>query len=176
MPSRPRNKDATWRSLSTICRERDWSSRRLLHELRQGTVLYRTVPPDISIDWWDPNAERSLDLATSEVTIVRGAKVSPLLVGLDKVTVGIELLVPSPPPPAGAPAARKRIAAADEEQCFLAIMRERPNDPLGESDLLKEMKSRLGASPVRERIRNLRRTVGAEWRRPRGHPPRKCAV
>jgi hypothetical protein len=105
-----RDMAATWRSISAFCRERDWSLRRLLHELRQETIRYRTHPPGILIDWWDPNVERSLNLDRSEVTILRGAKVSePFLLGLDKTTVAIELRDDEIPlqlvPVAAAPAA-----------------------------------------------------------------------
>jgi hypothetical protein len=54
-----RDTNATWRSLSTLCHERDWSKPRALFELQNG-LRYRTVPPGHTIDWHNPNVERSL--------------------------------------------------------------------------------------------------------------------
>ena len=71
MPSAPRDKDATWRSLGTLCRGRGWSKRRLLHELQHG-LPYRTIeplPPGRTINWHDPEVGRSLDVEASEVTL-----------------------------------------------------------------------------------------------------------
>jgi hypothetical protein len=172
--------DGTWRSTGAL----GWPRQRVLHELRNGRE-YRTFPPGISIDWRDPNVERTLDLTGSTVTIVRGPKVSALALGLDKETVAIEIRdgeapsqrEPATKAPAASPASR-RPSVVDETRVFIEIRDEHPNDPLSEPDLLKEMKRRLdGASPVRERVRELKRTIGANWRRRRGAPGRgKSAV
>jgi hypothetical protein len=93
-----RDKDATWRSLGTLCRERDWSKRRLLHELRNG-LSYRTVPPGHAVDWHHPDVERSLDVDASEVTLTRGVLAAEgegcFVLGLDRPTVGVEVLPPA---------------------------------------------------------------------------------
>jgi hypothetical protein len=92
------DKDATWRSLGTLCRERDWSKRRLLHELRNG-LSYRTVPPGPAVDWHHPDVERSLDVDASEVTLTRGVLAAEgegcFVLGLDRPTVGVEVLPPA---------------------------------------------------------------------------------
>ena len=81
-----RDKDATWRSLGTLCRERDSSKRRLLHELQNG-LPNRTIPPGHVIDWHDPGV--SLDVECSEVSFCGSG-----ILSLGRVTVGIEVLAP----------------------------------------------------------------------------------
>jgi hypothetical protein len=49
-------------------------------------------------------------------------------------------------------------------------MKERPDDPPDEEWLLAEMTRRLGASPGRQRLRNMWKTIAPEWKRPVGHP------
>jgi hypothetical protein len=163
---------ATWRSTGAL----GWPKARVLHELQNGRE-YRTFPPGISIDWSDPNVERTLDLTGSAVTFVRGAKVSAALLGLDRLTVAFEIWDGEKPsqlePAANAPAALRRATEAEEKQCLITMMKERPNDPLSEPDRLKEMKRRIGARPVRKRVRHLMRTIGAKWKRRRGNPGRK---
>jgi hypothetical protein len=86
---------ATWCTLGTLCRARDWSKRRLLHELQNG-LPYRTIPEGDTIDWANPIAERSLDLEASTMKVYRGmrtAKGSVFYVGGH--TVGIEALPPT---------------------------------------------------------------------------------
>jgi hypothetical protein len=106
-----RDTDATWRSLGNLCRERDWSRARLLYELRRGALTFRTVPPDVPIDWAHPDVERSLDVEASTVIITRGVlaaeAVGAFVLGLDRPTIGIEVLPPTDAqgPPANAPAA-----------------------------------------------------------------------
>jgi hypothetical protein len=93
-----RDMDATWRSLGTLCRELDWSKPRLLYELQNG-LRYRTVPPGHTIDWNDPEVQRSLDVEASTVRLVLGAFAltegggAPAF-GIDSLTVGIEVLPP----------------------------------------------------------------------------------
>jgi hypothetical protein len=121
-----RNIAATWRSLGTLCRERDWSRPRLLHELRQGRLpQQRTFPPGYVIDWHDPNVERTLNLETSEVSfydedVGRAHSYSGhglAILSLGEVTVGVEVLPPTeyavPAPPVDLPpGARWAFAAA----------------------------------------------------------------
>jgi hypothetical protein len=87
-----RDKDATWRALGTLCRERDWSRPRALYELQNG-LPFRTVPPghEHKIDWHDRRLLQHLNLAASEVS---SEFLSPIL------TVGIEVLAPSDIAPA----------------------------------------------------------------------------
>ena len=88
---------ATWRSLSALCREADWSRPRVLHQLRNG-LPYRTYPPGHTVDWHDPNVERSLNVDASTVTLKRGLGVvfaegeAGFVLGTDTLTVGIEVL------------------------------------------------------------------------------------
>src|SRR5262245_873912 len=91
--------------LGTLCRELDWSRSRLLYELRQGRVPYRTIPPGHVIDWHDPNVEHSLDVKASTVTLVLGVLDVPGVIGLDCITVGVEVLLPTDDlsPPVAAP-------------------------------------------------------------------------
>jgi hypothetical protein len=94
--------------------------------------------------------------------------------------IGIEALSPDartdadvPAPSASAPAASpapRRPSDAAVEQCFRAIMKERPDDPPDEGWLLAEMKRRLGAPPGRQRVRSLWKKIAPQWKRPRGHP------
>jgi hypothetical protein len=93
-----RDNDATWRTLGTLCRERDWSRPRLVHELQNG-LPYRTVPPGHTVDWHDPNVLRSLDIEASTVTLMRGVFVAEAEAGdvfsFDSLTVGVEVLPPT---------------------------------------------------------------------------------
>jgi hypothetical protein len=96
-----RDKDATWRTFGTLCRERDWSRQRLLYELQNGLPC-RTVPPGHTVDWHHPDVV--LDVQTSEVTYTRGGVQTEGVTGFDRPTVGIEVLPPTdaeaPAPPA----------------------------------------------------------------------------
>jgi hypothetical protein len=93
-----RGKDALWRSLGTVCRERDWSRPRAIYELQNG-LPFRTVPPgyEHKIDWHDPRLLQHLNLAASEVS---SEFLSPLL------TVGVEVMPPSDTGPAVSASAR----------------------------------------------------------------------
>jgi hypothetical protein len=90
-----RDKDATWHTFGTLCRERDWSKQRLLYELQNG-LPYRTVPPGHTIDWHKSSVE--LDLERSEVAYTRGVLQFEGVVGLDRPTVGVEVLSPTDAP------------------------------------------------------------------------------
>jgi hypothetical protein len=163
--------NATWRTLGALCREKDWSRQRLIYELCNG-LRYRTVPPGAPvIDWHDPlRVQRKLNIEASEIEIRWHDR---------WVIVGIEVLPPGAPtdaepaPSASAPAASpapRRLSDAAVEQCFRDIMKERPDNPPDEEWLLAEMKERLGASPGRQRVRNLWKVIAPLWKRPRGHP------
>jgi hypothetical protein len=98
-----RDKDATWRSLGTLCRECDWSRPRAIYELQSG-LPFRTVPPgyEHKINWHDPRLLQHLNLAASEVS---SEFLSPIL------TVGIEVMAPSDIDPAASASVRWAIAA-----------------------------------------------------------------
>ena len=174
MPAPPRDKRAAWKTTSEL----GWSEPRLRHELRSGRP-FRTFPPghEHEIDW--SARDVNLDVQGSVVTFTRGAFGGPGL-GFDRPTVGIEVLWDAwpdaevTPLPANAPAATprlgKRVSAADEEKCFRDIWAEHPDDPLSEAELLAEMNQRLGAPPVRDRVRKLWKAIAPKWKRPRGHP------
>jgi hypothetical protein len=105
-----RDKDATWRSLSTHCRALGWSKSRALYELQQG-LPYRTVPPlppGYSIDWRNSNVTHSLNVETGDLMLILGVFGGPGL-GFDTLTVSIEVLSPTdaevPSPSADAPEA-----------------------------------------------------------------------
>jgi hypothetical protein len=75
---------------STFCRERGWPKPRLIHALRTGEVDFRTWPPghEAEVDWHAFETAHNFNLETGEVS----------LVGLDLVTVGIEILPVAPKP------------------------------------------------------------------------------
>jgi hypothetical protein len=187
-----RDMDATWRTLGTLCRERDWSRRRLIQEL-QGGLRYRSIPPGHTIDWHDPTV--SLNVETSEATFYdekEAAKVEAyssdqvVFFSLGRVTVGIEVLppmdaspAPSPPSPVAASSSpptspRRNVSEAELRNCILTIKTERPNDPPDEEELWMEVERRLNATVSRDRIRNARDEVAPEFKLPPGRP-RKSA-
>jgi hypothetical protein len=189
---------ATWRTLGTLCRELGWSRQRVLYELQNKRVCYRTIPEGYVIDdWLDPYLRPYLNIEASEISIPSGVVVGAIndavavITGrppppkrrskLEGMTIGIEVLPPGapadadvPPPSADAPAASpappRKVSEADVERCLRAIMAERPNDPPGEDELFAEMKSRLGASPGRQRVRNMRKRIAPGWKQPVGRP------
>jgi hypothetical protein len=83
-----RDKDATWRSLAAHCRERGWSKQRAVYELQNG-LRFRTVPTghEHEVDWHAFETQHNLNLETGELS----------LVGLDFLTVAIELTDDEPP-------------------------------------------------------------------------------
>jgi hypothetical protein len=182
VPSSPRDKDATWRSAGALCREFDWSKRRLIYELENG-LPYRTIPPGWTIDWHDDYVWPYFNVEAGAISIPYGMGFAAIVPPPPKtfwdrgVTLGIEVLPPTdaevPAPLANTPAALptpRRPSDAAVEQCFRGIMKERPDDPPDEKDMLAEMKGRLGAPPGRERVRNIWKTIAPQWKRPRGHP------
>jgi hypothetical protein len=86
--------NATWRTAGALCRELDWSKRRLLHELQQD-LPYRTNPAGHTVDWHDPVTAHTFNLETGEVTIIRGVGRVDGTLALDTTTVGIEVLPPT---------------------------------------------------------------------------------
>jgi hypothetical protein len=183
-----RDKDATWQTLGTLCRERDWSRPRLIQELQNG-LRHRTIPEGREIDWHKPSVLRSLDVEASTVTFghveVSGGEgnYSPLFVGYVRETVGIEVLPPgapadaeAPAPPAIAPAASsappRKVSEAVVRAAVLAIAEEHPpgSPPLDEESLHKEVERRLGARLARDRVLAARDEVAPHFRLPVGRP------
>jgi hypothetical protein len=169
-----RDKDATWRTLGTLCRELDWRRQRLLYELQNGRVPYRTVPPGHVVDWHRPRVLRSLDIEASEVTIVV----------LDRrLTVGIEVLPPGAPAdaevpalsanaPSASPVPPRKVSEAELRKALLAIVEEHPpgSPPLDEESLHKKVEGRLGAPVARERVLAARNEVAPHFKLPVGRP------
>ena len=178
-----RDKDATWRTLGTLCRERDWSKPRLIYELQNG-LRYRTIPGEYVVDWHDAEVLRTLDVAASTVTPILGVLDVPGGIGFDAPVLGIEVLPPgvevSPPmdevpapsanAPAASPASPRGVSEADLRQCLLDIVDEHPpgTPPLDEKALHAKLENRLGAPVKRDRFRAARDEVAPGFKRPRG--------
>src|SRR5262249_50947897 len=121
-----RDKDATWRTLGALCRERDWSIPRLLHELKNG-LPYRTIPEGYVIEWdeWDdPYMRRYLDVEASEILIPDGGMLGivppspktrrgPLTLGIEVLPpTDAEVPAPAPEAPAASPAPPRQVSEA----------------------------------------------------------------
>jgi hypothetical protein len=78
-----------WTSISQL----GWSKQRLIYELQHG-LPYRTFPPGVTINWHDPNVQRSLDVEASTVTLMLGV-FGGGGIGFDRPTVGVEVLLPT---------------------------------------------------------------------------------
>jgi hypothetical protein len=180
---------ATWRTLGTLCRELGWSKQRLLYELQNGRVCYRTIPEGWTIDdWLDPYLRPYLNVEASEILIpygtVSGAIVPPppkKHLGREEVILGIEVLPPtapdvspapepSPPPPSApqTTAPPKTVSNEDLGGCILAIVSERPDAPLGRDELWAEVESRLGQWVARDRVWAARKRFAPQWVSRRG--------
>ena len=103
-----RDKDATWRTLGTLCRELGWSRPRLFYELQNG-LRTRTFPPGHVFNWHDPSLRRVLDVEASTLPLSY-ANASGMATVNSSLTmqepIGIEALPPDEalPPPADASA------------------------------------------------------------------------
>lgn len=176
MSASRRDKDATWRSPARLCRQLDWSKPRLIEKLQNG-LCYRIVDPSGTfpeghkINWADPLVQRYFDVEAGEVKIHvrRGSMVEWLPVGIEVLPLEVEVPAPSADASVTTPAPRRPSDAA-VEQCFRDIMKKHPNDPPSENWMLAEMKQRLGASPGRQRVRDLWQRIAPEWKRPVGAP------
>ncbi len=166
-----RDKDATWRSVGTLCRERDWSKPRLIHELQNG-LRYRTIPEGYVIDWHDRlRVQPNLNVEASEVKIY---------VNRRWLTVGIEVLPPMDPevpaPSANAqaasPAPPRNISEADLRSGLQHLVKHHPsgNRPPDEETLHKMLETHLGASIQRDRIRQALKDVAPHFKLRRGRP------
>src|SRR6266436_6941655 len=95
---------ATWRSAGALCREFDWSKRRLIYELENG-LSYRTIPPGWMIDWRDDSVWPYFNIEASEISIPSGLVVGAIAPPPPKtrsmlswgLTLGIEVLPPGAP-------------------------------------------------------------------------------
>jgi hypothetical protein len=149
----------------------------------QHGLPYRTIPPGETVDWHSPTTGQTLNLDTSEVTIIKAAAPSSAAL-FDCSIVAIEALCPAPedaspvasPPGAAAlptlPA--KKVSEASLRECLLVIVDEHPDDPLDEDALLAEMERRLGAPVGRNRVRDARKEHAPLWVKPRGRPPKSA--
>jgi hypothetical protein len=197
VPASPRDKSATWRSFRALCEERGWSRAQLIWGWKNGEVRVRSVPPgnEGRIDIHDPDVEASVDIENSTVTVrdpeqaktVRGRGIVWVDDGAETLDIAVMLAAeatadrkptpkpkskPKPKPKPKRKPAPKRPSDSAVEKCLDDIVRDYPNGPLGnEQWLLAEMKDRLGASPGRERVRDLlRKEKYRSWKRPVGHP------
>lgn len=183
MTSAPRDMDATWRTASAALEERGWPWLRLLGELVAKRLSYRTHPP-CEIDWGDPTLR--FDRAESTVTILDRHPAKPGVRGFYK-TVAVEILLPTDASPAPAPpvatssssspptSPRRNVSEAELRQCLLAIVRDHPNDPLGDDTLHEEVETRLGAPVGRNRVSSARKDHAPQWVNPVGRPPKSRA-
>jgi hypothetical protein len=182
-----RDMDATWRTLGTLCRELDWSKRRLIHELCNG-LRYRTIPEGYVIEWDNDFLWPYLNVEASEISVPYGlyaAGVAPpppkTRAGLDQgLTLGIEVLpptdaevpVPSASAPAAPPALPRKVSEADLRKAVLAIVEEHPpgSRPPDEESLHEEVERRVGAQLARDRVLAARDKVAPHFKLPVGRP------
>jgi hypothetical protein len=184
VPSSPRDKGATWRSTGTLCRERDWSKRRLLFELENG-LPYRTIPPGWTIDWSDDLVWPLLDIEASEISKPYGRMLPAIVPPTPKsfraleagLTLGIEVLppgasadadVPSPSAAAPAPPQRKTPSIKSLQDCILAIKKDWMDAPPDRDKLRELVETRLNRPVGRDLVDRIRKQVAPQWVNPRG--------
>jgi hypothetical protein len=183
-----RDKDATWRTAGALCRDQDWSKRRLLHELQDG-LPYRTIPAGHVVDWHHPVTAQTFNLDASEVTII-GALIDGE-VAFDTTTIGIEFLPPTdvlsaPEPSAPAPVApvkrsrkrspptkrwRKPPPQKDIKAALLNILETAPT--LSGEDLENALCTSLGEGMTRAKARSAIKRWASQTVKPRGRPRKK---
>jgi hypothetical protein len=98
-----RDKDATWRTLGTLCREQDWGRQRLFHALADG-LPYRTIPPGYTIvDWLSPVLQSCVNIEASEISVPPGLMLGPIFDMHQALGRRIKrsALINPPPPPDG---------------------------------------------------------------------------
>ena len=187
-----RDKDATWCTTGTLCRQLDWSRLRLLHELKNG-LPYRTISKEYVVDWHDPHVRRKLNVEASEVQIY-DAQFYDAQSG-SWVVVGIEVLPPDVPTetepapaadaevpapsatvPAASPAPPRQVSEADLRRALEAIVENHPpgSPPPNEESLCDEVERRLGVQVARDRVLAARNEVAPHVKLPVGRP-RKSA-
>lgn len=100
-----RDTDATWRTTGSLCCERDWSKRRLLHELENG-LPYQTIPPGYTVEWGDDSMWPYFSVERSEISIPYGLVMGAIGPPPSKragylrgpgLVLGIEVLAPRVP-------------------------------------------------------------------------------
>jgi hypothetical protein len=175
-----RDMDVTYRSLGALCRDRDWSKRRLLHELQNG-LTYRTIPPGHEINWHHPDVERGLDVEASEVTYTKGVLDVEGALAFDRPTVGVEVLPPtdalqaSSAPPTPVKRQRKPVKPwskpppqKDIKGALVNIRETKPT--LSGEKLAAALCERLGEGMTRQRARSAIKRYAPETVKPRGRP------
>src|SRR5262245_53186844 len=178
-----RDKDATRRTLGTFCRERDWSKKRLIHELQNG-LPYRTIPEGYVIEWDDPFLWPFLNVEASEISIPYGTVVGTIVpppftthAFVRGVTLRIEVLLPDAPTdaevppssasaPAASPAPPRAVSEADLRRAVRATVEEHPpgSRPLDDERLCGEVERRLGVQIARNRILAARDEVAPHFK------------
>jgi hypothetical protein len=193
-----RDISATWGTLGTLCRERDWSRRALIDKWRNRQVTIRTIPRgcENKIDLHDPSVVDSLDIEASEISyfdeeVAEQERFSSryVIVASDgKVTVGIEALLspleaeaaadvdetpaPSADASAASPAPPRKVSEAELRQCILSIAEAHPpgTPPLSDKSLHKKAEGRLGVTLARDRVLLARDEVAPHFKLPVGRP------
>ena len=97
-----RDMNATWRTTGALCRELDWSKRRLIHEMC-NRLRYRTIPEGYVIEWDNDFLWPYLNVEASEISVPYGLYAAGVVppppktrAGLDRgLTLGIEVLPPT---------------------------------------------------------------------------------
>jgi hypothetical protein len=132
-----------------------WSKPKLVYELQQELLEYRTYPPDITFDWFDPTIEQSrLDMAASTVMVIDGVYAFDNNFGIEQRIIGIEVRYPPPlppPPPVADAAEPVEVPAAVPAD----VVKEAVESPTDDEPLVD-----LPAAPVR---RGRAKTAG--WQR-----------
>ena len=179
-----RDMTATWRTASALCRDRDWSKRRLLHELQHG-LPYRTIPAGHVVDWHHPVSAQTFNVEASEVAIIGGLIDGE--VAFDTTIVGIEVLPPmdasAPPTPVSAPPTpvkrqrkppapvkrwRKPPPQKDIKGALVNIRETKPT--LSGEKLETALCERLGEGMTRQRARDAIKQYAPDTVKPRGRP------
>jgi hypothetical protein len=180
-----RDKDATWRSVGTLCRERSWSQQHLIYELEKG-LPYRTDPPGWKVKWGS-HLWPYFNVGASKLLVppggLRGIAPPPSTKHSDLLTWGVNLRIEVLPPdaempapsenaPAASPAPARKVSEADLRNALRAIVEEHPpgSPPLDEESLRKKVEKRLGTELARDRILATRDEVAPHFKLPVGRP------
>jgi hypothetical protein len=170
---------ATWRPTG----ETGASKPRLVWELQNGLLEYRTWPPDIAIDWTDAYTIERFDVQAGLLKrFVPGPRVPPILASR-QIDVAIEVRrppaapadvqAPSLPAPADVPAATPKVSDSALREALRAC--KQPEPPLGEDALREKLERQFDASIERDRFRQALKDHGAHLKLPVGRPRKKRA-
>jgi hypothetical protein len=158
-------KSERWCTLGTLCRKLDWPTQRLLYELQNGRVHYRTIPEGYVIDdWLDPYLRPYLNIEASQISIPYGVVVGAIVapppkkhLGREEVTFGIEVLLPTDTAeedPASPPAQRWRKPPAPDDLKIAALAVAKayqPDDPPTQAGWWEALNAKLG-EPVTRKV------------------------